>query len=930
VLTNQLGYAAAGPKRAVVQGHKADQLSACFVEPAGGGARVPVSSLKAVGPVAHWRDWHYWSVDFSAFSREGTFRIACRAGLREIRSSAFRIEGDPLAGHTLSDVLYYFKGQRSSGDLDAADHVLRVEGAAGPLDAHGGWYDATGDYGKHLSHLSHSTYFNPQQISLTAWGLLKAHELLQRRSDPDYRQYLRRLLDEGAWGADYLVRVKAPGGSFYRSVSGPGPGKRPQDRRIGSDATSFSGSVGGGADAAVQTSLRSGAGLAVAALARAAFMHAPGERSADYLRTAEEAWAFLARENGRMTNDGRENIVDDYSGLLAASELFNATQKAEYKAAADDRASRLLKRLAPPPRAYWRADDSDRPFFHAADAGLPLVSLLNYAEIVEGERRAQVLAAVRASLEWELAVTEEVPNPFGYARQLVQTKAGARETRFFFPHDTETAPWWQGENARLGSLATAARLALRWFEDDAAFAGRLRRYAQDQLNWILGLNPYDMSMLAGTGRNNPPYLYFGSREYTNAPGGIVNGITAALDDPQGIAFDVPFAETGADNDWRWLEQWLPHASWYLLAVAAGDGVSDPARGRSPAIIAYVFPRDGIIDPKGIAAEKLTHINYAFVNIADGKIVEGSPRDPQNFAALTGLRKAHPRLKILPSVGGWLWSKGFSDMALTPESRKRFIDSAVAFLRRYDLDGLDVDWEYPGLKGDDNPHRPEDRENFTALMTGLRAGLDRLGAEQGRHYLLTFASGANVPEYLDHTEMGKVQAVVDFVNLMTYDFRNAPGDVLAGHHSNLYTHPADDHQLSIDRAVSAYFAAGVPADKLVLGVPFYAHAWGDVVPERNGLYQPGKAPGEEIQGGYGNVSKTLVNKQGYVRFWDDISKAPYLWNAEKRIFITYDDPESMRLKCRYLREKGMAGVMFWQYYSDETGELLQTLAGELLH
>ena len=253
---------------------------------------------------------------------------------------------------------------------------------------------------------------------------------------------------------------------------------------------------------------------------------------------------------------------------MAATELVRATGDPQYRAAADRRAQSLVQRLAAGPRHYWRADDKDRPFFHAADAGLPVVSLLTYLEIAGEASKPAVLAAVRSSLEWELAVTGEVPNPFGYARQLVQTKTGARDTRFFYPHDADTAPWWQGEDARLASLAFAARLAARHFSGDHAFAATLQRYAADQLNWILGLNPYDACLLQGTGRNNPPYRFFGSTEYTNAPGGIVNGITAGLSG-DGIAFNLPYTVTGADNDWRWGEQWLPHATWYLLAASAG-------------------------------------------------------------------------------------------------------------------------------------------------------------------------------------------------------------------------------------------------------------------------------------------------------------------------------------------------------------------------
>ena len=216
---------------------------------------------------------------------------------------------------------------------------------------------------------------------------------------------------------------------------------------------------------------------------------------------------------------------------------------------------------------YWRADDGDRPFFHAADAGLPVVSLLEYYDIADASTQKHVLETVRKSLESELRTTAEVANPFGYARQLVQSTNGFRRTTFFYPHDTETAPWWQGENARLASLATAARMASKHFKNDPAFHIQLQAYAWNQLNWILGLNPFDVCMLHGSGRNNPPYMFFNSYEYTNAPGGICNGITAGYKNLHDIDFNLPFSVTGKDEDWRWGEQWLPHAAWYLYAIS---------------------------------------------------------------------------------------------------------------------------------------------------------------------------------------------------------------------------------------------------------------------------------------------------------------------------------------------------------------------------
>ena len=343
------------------------------------------------------------------------------------------------------------------------------------------------------------------------------------------------------------------------------------------------------------------------------------------------------------------------------------------------------------------------------------------------------------------------------------------------------------------------------------------------------------------------------------------------------------------------------------------------------IIGYVFAQQRVLDPAEIAAEKLTHINYAFADIKDGRVVEGFAHDGENYRVLTSLRARNPELKILVSVGGWTWSGGFSDAALTAKSRRRFVKSAVSFVRRHDLDGFDVDWEYPGLVGAGNVHRPEDKVNFTALMADLRTALDKEGKRRRRRYLLTIAAGAS-DDFLEHTQMDAVHASLDYVNLMTYDFRGA-WSAEAGHHSNLFVNPADPAPRSADRAVRAFVAAGVPAGKLVLGVPFYGRAWADVEPVSEGLYQPGRAPAERMETRYGNLA-ALVDEPGWVRRWDAAAQAPYLWNAERRVFIGYDDPESLRVKARYIREHGLAGAMFWEYGGDPTGALLGTLFSEL--
>jgi chitinase len=372
----------------------------------------------------------------------------------------------------------------------------------------------------------------------------------------------------------------------------------------------------------------------------------------------------------------------------------------------------------------------------------------------------------------------------------------------------------------------------------------------------------------------------------------------------------------------------------LLAAPCVLAAAPPQAGPSaprPAVIGYLFPQDTVIDPARLAADQLTHVNYAFANIRDGQVVEGFAHDAENFKVLAGVRRQHPHLRVLVSVGGWTWSGGFSDAALTAESRRRFVASAIDFVRRHDLDGFDVDWEYPGLRGNGNVHRPEDKENFTALMAELRTALDADGAARGRRLLLTFAAGASTA-FLEHTEMAKVQASVDFVNLMTYDFRVASVEKVAGHHANLFDHPLDERRRSGDRTVREFLAAGVPARKLVLGVPFYGRGWTGVARAAEGspdtgLYQPGTAlTGRSLA--YGRLAAELVDREGFARHWDPQAKQPYLWNAASRTVICYDDPESMRVKARYVREHDLGGVMFWEYSNDPSGALLAALDGAL--
>lgn len=925
LLTNHLGYEATAPKRAVVQGGAEDAFTDFAVKTWPGGRVVYEGRAGKPAAVDGWRDWRFWTLDFTDLEAEGTYVVEARGGAATVTSFPFLLQKDLLERQTLSDVLYYFKAQRVSGDLLEADRHLPVPGGTGTADMHGGWYDASGDYGIHLSHLDFTNYFNPQQVPLVLVSLGRTLELLEGRADGNFAQIRRRLADELAYGADFLVRMHAGRGSFYEHVAAPGPGKRAEDRRLGriagggfivkTDASQSSADPreeAGGFD----VSCRGGGGFSVAGLAMAAREGVGGELPREaYLKAAREAFAFLEAHNRELVMDRTENLLDDYAFLLAATELYRTTKEAPYLEAARRRAGSLMSRFD----GYWRVDGKDRPFFHASDAGAPVFCLLDYLPLASGPEADRVRRTVRAALERELAITSEVPNPFGLARQYVQTASAGRRTTFFFPHDTETAPWWQGENARLASLAAAARLAVPVFGDDPAFQVRLQAYAADQLNWILGLNPFDASMLQGAGRNNPEYLYFGSWEYRSAPGGIVNGITSGYLDDRGIDYRVPAEVAGYDSDWRWSEQWLPHTSWYLLAAAAG-------RTQAPgpkAVIGYIFCPDRKIDPATVDPMKLTHINYAFANIKGGRMVEGFKYDAENFRTLNDLKKRNPALKVLVSVGGWGWSGRFSDMAATKASRAKFIRSALAFLERHRLDGLDIDWEYPGQIGNNNPFRPEDRENCTALVRELRAALDAAG----RPLLLTMATGAD-DAWLEHTQMDQLGALLDYVNLMMYDQSEPTTGKLAAHHAPLFLHPGSPKALAAATVVEHYVRAGVPPAKLVLGIPFYGHAW-DHVPARDfGLHQPGREPRPEIPASFRDIKEHLEGRDGFQRHWDDISKVPYLYSEPRGVFISYEDEESAALKARFVMDRGLAGIMFWEYWEDADGRLLKTVNREL--
>ncbi|HEY0272015.1 MAG TPA: glycoside hydrolase family 9 protein, partial [Chitinophaga sp.] len=265
-------------------------------------------------------------------------------------------------------------------------------------------------------------------------------------------------------------------------------------------------------------------------------------------------------------DDHKENIIDDYCALLAATELWITTGKPLYRQEARKRARHLNARMSSD--GYFIANDADRPFWHASDAGMPVVALCRYLDQEQGaQERAAALATIRKALDYNLRVTAGVSNPFGYARQSFLFR-GAVKDGFFIPHENETGWWWQGENARLGSLATAAIVGGRLvYPGSGAFGVKpeLAAYAARQVSWILGCNPYSMCFLYQFGNQNVPYMH-SNYGHGSEKGGVSNGITGKDGHPDGSGID--FKTEAAGNEWRWTEQWIPHAAWLLQALSA--------------------------------------------------------------------------------------------------------------------------------------------------------------------------------------------------------------------------------------------------------------------------------------------------------------------------------------------------------------------------
>ena len=555
VLLNHVGFAPNAIKRATLQHTQPLQPQPFSVVDVRTRAVVHAGVTDPTAPVDGWRDRHFAQVDLTAVTAPGRYAVMLEGTWPPVQSQPFEIAEGLFGSQMLSDIVHYFKSQRCTGLFDAADRRAPLLDTREPRDVHGGWYDASGDCSKYLSHLSYANFMNPQQTPLVTWTLLAGRDRIPAQS----KWLDERIVDEALHGADFLVRMQAPEGFFYTTVFDKWS-KDEHQREICSYATQK-----GIKSADYQAGFRQGGGMAIAALARAAGAHRDGESTReDYLERAILGFEVLEQRNADYLDDHVENLIDHYCALLAASELFLRTHDERWRDAGVVRARAMLEQQDAT-GFFWCDLARTRSFFHASDAGLPWLALMRFLECTpDGALAGEIRAALLRGLRFELAITQSVSNPLGYPRQYVATPGRERATQFFVPHANESGYWWQGENARLGALATAARAAQALHLADPAFDADLAAYAQRGLDWLFGANPFDACMLQGWGQNPPRY----EPGFWNAPGGVCNGITSGLADEQDIDFRKP-EETEPMHSWRWTEQWIPHAAWLFAALSHG-------------------------------------------------------------------------------------------------------------------------------------------------------------------------------------------------------------------------------------------------------------------------------------------------------------------------------------------------------------------------
>lgn len=319
------------------------------------------------------------------------------------------------------------------------------------------------------------------------------------------------------------------------------------------------------------------------------------------------------------------------------------------------------------------------------------------------------------------------------------------------------------------------------------------------------------------------------------------------------------------------------------------------------VIGYYAGSPTMVD--SFQVETLTHLIFSFCHLKGDSLSVSNARDSATIRNMVNLKKRNPGLKVMLSLGGWGGCKTCSDVFASKKGRKTFAKSTKQLNDYFGTDGIDLDWEYPVVEGyPGHPYSLADKKNFTLLVKQLRKKL-------GKKNEISFAAGG-FPSYIDSAiDWKKVMPLVNRVNLMSYDLTSGDSRV-SGHHTPLYSSPAEPE--SVDSSVRKLIAAGVPPHKIAIGAAFYARMFEVEDTLNHGLNRPAKfyhgLP-------YRSFADTLSAANGFTNYWDSVAQAPYSFNSGRKLFVTYDDPASIKLKTEYVIQHHLNGVMFWQLTED---------------
>jgi chitinase len=358
-------------------------------------------------------------------------------------------------------------------------------------------------------------------------------------------------------------------------------------------------------------------------------------------------------------------------------------------------------------------------------------------------------------------------------------------------------------------------------------------------------------------------------------------------------------------------KWLLALSILLLSYT---GINGQSKNKYHVIAYYTGNGETI---RQYPLDKITHIIYSFLGLKNDTFTFKNSKQEETVKQLVALKTQYPHLKIMVSIGGWGGCAPCSDLFASADHRKTFTKTTVGLFQKYNLDGIDLDWEYPAIEGyPDHKYMKEDKTNFTELVKELRTAM-------GNKYLLSFAAGG-FNKFLENSiDWDAVTPLLDFINLMTYDLTSGASKI-TGHHTPLYNN--DIQKQSTDNCVSWLLQHNVPAEKLIVGAAFYARVWEKVEDINNGFWQAG-AFKHFIP--YRNFETFFSDTAGFNYHFDEKAKAPVYYSSSRQLFGTFDNPESIRYKCEYIRNKKLGGIMFWELSLDKPkGGLTETISDYL--